>query len=232
MSEDPAVLLVHGAWHSSSCWDKVGGILAARGRAVHVVDLPTVHADDKAALGMYDDARAVRTAIEQVGGPVVVVAHSYGGVPATQGAAGPPNVVHIVYIAAFVLDEGESLLTGLGGVPPSWWDVHGDLVTAGVPGERPEQLFYNDLASQEAAAAAAALTSQAGRAFRDPVTEVAWRALPTTYVVTERDAVFPPEAQEGLAARAGSTVVRIDTSHSPFLSRPRETADIIGAAGR
>ena len=172
---------------------------------MHALDLPTVHAADKAALDMYDDARAVREAVEAIGGPVVVVAHSYGGVPTTQGAAGLPNVSRIVYISAFVLDKGESLLAGVGGVQPSWWNVQGALATAGVPGEPPEQLFYNDLPDDQARAAAAGLTSQAVKPFSDLVTEVAWRTVPTTYLVTLRDAVFPPEAQEGLASRAGST---------------------------
>ena len=231
MADRPAILLVHGAWHSSACWDKVRAVLEARGRTVRAVDLPTVHAADKASLGMYDDARAVRAAIDAIGGPVVVVGHSYGGVPTTQGAAGAANVVHIVYLSAFALDKGESLLAGTGGEPPSWWNVRGDLATAGVPGERPEQLFYNDLADDEARAAAAQLEAQAVQAYRDPVTEVAWRAVPSTYLVTLRDAVFPVEAQEGLAARSGSTVVRIDAGHSPFLSRPEETADVIDFAG-
>jgi pimeloyl-ACP methyl ester carboxylesterase len=230
MSDRPAIVLVHGAWHSSACWDKVRAILESRGRAVHALDLPTVHAANKAALDMYDDARAVREAAEAVGGPVVVVAHSYGGVPATEGAAGLANVSRIVYVSAFVLDEGESLLAGVGGVQPSWWNVRGALATAGVPGEPPEQLFYNDLPDDEARAAAGRLTSQAVKPFSDPVTKVAWRTVPATYLVTGRDAVFPPEAQEGLAARAGATVVRIDASHSPFLSRPEETADVIDTA--
>ena len=137
MANGPAVLLVHGAWHSSRCWDKVRETFKSGGREVHAVNLPTVHAAGKASLGMDDDARAVRSAIEEIDGPVVVVAHSYGGVPATQGAAGLPNVVHVVYIAAFAFDQGESLLAAVGGVPPSWWNIEGDLVTAGVPGESP-----------------------------------------------------------------------------------------------
>lgn len=231
MADRPAVLLVHGAWHNSGCWDKVRGILEARGRTVSTVDLPTVHDEGKAALGLYDDARAVRAAVESVGGPVVVVAHSYGGVPVTQGAAGLPGVVHIVYIAAFALDEGESLLGGVGGVPPSWWNVQGELATAGVPGQAPEFLFYNDLPGDAAQAAAAQLKAQAVKAYSDPVTAVAWRTVPTTYLVTGQDNVFPAAAQEALAARAGSAVVRIGTSHSPFLSQPEETAGVIDAAG-
>jgi pimeloyl-ACP methyl ester carboxylesterase len=112
-----------------------------------------------------------------------------------------------VYVAAFALDEGESMLSPAGGVPPSWWNVQGDR------------------------AAAARLKPQPMKAFSVPVTEVAWRTVPSTYIVTQRDTIFPLEAEEWLAGRAGSKVVRMDTSHSPFLSRPEETADVIDAAG-
>lgn len=231
MSQGPAVLLVHGAWHGAWCWEALRPILERAGRDVHVVDLPTVHAADKAHLGLADDADTVRAAIQAIDGPVVVVGHSYGGAPVSVAAAGQPNVVHIVYIAAFVLDAGESLLGAVGGEPPSWWTIDGDLVTAGNAQEPPVDLFFGDVPADVAAAAVARLKSQALRPFTEALTAAAWHDVPSTYVVTERDGVFPVPAQEGLAARAGSTVVRLDTSHSPFLSQPVATADIIlGAA--
>ena len=229
---DPTILLVHGAWHGAWCWDAVRSILESRGRTVHAIDLPTVHAPNKAELDMLDDARAVRTAVDAIAGPVVVVAHSYGGVPTTQGLAGSANVAHIVYIAAFALDAGESLLGAVGGVPPTWWMVDGALTTAGNPQEPAESLFYNDLPADVAGANAARLLAQATKPFSDALSEVAWKTIPSTYVITERDAVFPLFAQEALSGRAGSTVHRLDTSHSPFLSQPDATADIIDAAGR
>ncbi len=229
---DPTILLVHGAWHGSWCWDAVRSILESRGRAVQAIDLPTVHAPNKAELDMFDDARAVRAAVDAIAGPVVVVAHSYGGVPTTQGLAGAANVAHIVYIAAFALDAGESLLGAVGGVPPTWWMVDGALTTAGNPQEPAESLFYNDLPADVASANAARLLAQATKPFSDVVTEVAWKTIPSSYVITELDAIFPVFAQEALSGRAGSTVHRLDTSHSPFLSQPDATADIIDAADR
>jgi pimeloyl-ACP methyl ester carboxylesterase len=229
---DPTILLVHGAWHGAWCWDAVRSILEAGGRTVQTIDLPTVHAPNKAELDMFDDARAVRAAADAIDGPVVVVAHSYGGVPTTQGLAGAANVVHIVYIAAFALDAGESLLGAVGGVPPTWWMVDGTLTTAGNPQEPAESLFFNDLPADVAAANAARLLAQATKPFSDELTEVAWKSIPSTYLITERDAVFPLFAQEALSGRAGSTVHRLDTSHSPFLSQPDATAAIIDAAGR
>ena len=72
---------------------------------------------------LYDDAAAVREAIDAIDGPVTVVAHSYGGIVATEGAAG---VEHIVYVAAFMLDVGESLYAAVGGQAPDWWELSDD----------------------------------------------------------------------------------------------------------
>jgi pimeloyl-ACP methyl ester carboxylesterase len=232
MSNDPTILLVHGAWHGAWCWDAVRTRLEAKGRTVLAIDLPTVHAANKAELGMLDDAQAVRDAVDAVDGPVVVVAHSYGGVPTTQGLAGAANVAHIVYIAAFALDAGESLLGAVGGVAPTWWMVDGALTTAGNAAEPAESLFFNDLPDDVAHANAARLVAQATKPFSDTVTRVAWKDISTTYLITERDTVFPLFAQEALSGRAGSAVHRLDTSHSPFLSQPDATADLIDAAGR
>jgi pimeloyl-ACP methyl ester carboxylesterase len=222
----PALAFVHGAWHGSWCWEPVRQILTERGWTTTAVDLPTVHAPDKAAQGMAADAAAVRAAVDAIDGDVVVVAHSYGGVPATQGAdAG--NVTHIVFISAFVLDIGESLFTAVGGVQPDWWNVKDGIAAAGTEAHPAQGLFYADLPAAEADAAAARLTTQSVRAYHDTVTATSWRGRPTTYVITEQDAIFPPQAQEALAARAGSETVRLATSHSPFLSQPVAVADII-----
>ncbi|MEO2129979.1 MAG: alpha/beta hydrolase [Microbacterium sp.] len=229
MNRATTVLLVHGAWHGSWCWDPVASILRERGFDVRTVDLPTVHHPNRAELGLADDAAAVADAIAAIDGPVTVVAHSYGGVPTTQGA-GDPRVRHIVFIAAFVLDEGESLLASVGGVAPDWWQVDGALTTAGSDAQPPQSLFFGDLDTQTADSTSQRLQAQATRPFLEEVTMVAWRGRPTTYIVTERDAIFPVFAQEALAARSESAIHRLDTSHSPFLSRPIAVADIIEQA--
>jgi pimeloyl-ACP methyl ester carboxylesterase len=225
----PTLVFVHGGWHGSWCWAPVRQILEERGWATVAVELPTVHAADKAALGMTADADAVRVAVDAVDGDVVVVAHSYGGVPATQGA-GADNVAHIVFISAFALDIGESILSVNGGVAPDWWNVMGDIVAPGTEGRPPQALFYGDLPAAEADAAAARLTTQSLRAYQGEVTATAWRGRPTTYLITERDAALPTGLQEAFAARAGSSTVRLAASHSPFLSQPRAVADIIERA--
>lgn len=229
MTDRPTLLLVHGAWHGAWCWTPLREVLEARGRRVETVELPTVSSPDPAGVPLRADADAVSDAIERIDGPVVVVAHSYGGVPTTM-AATAASVERIVFVAAFALDAGESLLGAVGGEAPPWWVVDGPLVSAGTPELPAEGIFFNDLSDDVARVAAARLRPQSLLAFTDAVDDVAWRSRPTTYVVTERDQAIPVFAQEAMADRAGSTVHRMDTSHSPFLSRPEELADLIEGA--
>ena len=231
MATRPTLLLVHGAWHGSWAWSPLKEVLEDRGWIVETVDLPTVHSADKVGMHMQADADAVSDAVAAIDGPVVVVAHSYGGVPTTQGASAE-NVQHIVYIAAFVLDAGESLLGAVGGVAPDWWVVDGPLASAGNEANPPQHLFFGDVAPELADASAAKLLDQSVLAFTDEVSNVAWASKPTTYIITEQDVIFPVVAQEALAARSGSAAPRLDTSHSPFLSQPEAVADIIEAAAQ
>jgi pimeloyl-ACP methyl ester carboxylesterase len=222
--ESPTVVLVHGAWHGPWAWSEVERQLADDGVEVRTVDLPSVGRDTGSLGDLDDDAAAVRAAIDAVDGPVVVVAHSYGGAPTTQGAAGADNVEHIVYLTAFMLDEGESLFGLVGEVAPDWWQVADDGESV-MPG-RPEEIFFNDVAEDAASAAVAQLAPQSMAAIKAPVRAVAWRDVPTTYVICERDNAIPVPAQEMLSGRAGN-VARLDASHSPFLSRPDEVVGII-----
>lgn len=223
----PTLLLVHGAWHGSWFWEPLISELGEFD--VRTVDLPSCTGGPDELGGLEDDAETVRAAIAAIDGPVVVVAHSYGGAPTTEAAVAP-SVQHIVYIAAFALDEGESLLGAVGGVAPSWWVIDGPLVTAGTAHEPAASLFFADVDPELAEEFVAKLKPQSRLAFEEPLTAVAWREKPTTYIITEQDAVFPVPAQEALSARSGSTVYRLDTSHSPFLSQPEAVADIIEAA--
>ncbi|MET1154486.1 alpha/beta fold hydrolase [Arthrobacter sp.] len=222
----PTFLLVHGAWHGSWCWSSLQAILESHGFNVVTVDLPSVNGLDPLAHTMSDDAAAVGAAVEGIDGPVVVVAHSYGGVPVTQGGAAP-HVLHIVYISAFVLDIGESLLGSLGGERPDWWALDGQLASAGTPDYPARDLFFGDVDAPAAEEAVARLLPQNASAFSEELTAAAWKSVPSTFIVTEQDAIFPVEAQEALATRAGSAVLRMDTSHSPFLSQPKRLAELL-----
>jgi pimeloyl-ACP methyl ester carboxylesterase len=222
--ESPTVVLVHGAWHGPWAWSEVQAQLADQGVDVLTVDLPSVGEDTSALGDLDDDAAAVRAAIDSVDGPVVVVAHSYGGAPTTQGAAGADNVTHIVYLTAFMLDEGESLFGLVGGVAPDWWQVADD--GASLMPARPEEIFFNDVSEDATRAAVDRLAPQSMAAVKGAVGAVAWRDVPTTYVICDQDNAIPVPAQEMLAGRADN-VTRLDASHSPFLSQPDAVVGVI-----
>jgi hypothetical protein len=124
------------------------------------------------------DTAEVRRAVDAVDGPVVLVAHSYGGLPVTAAAVGAPNVAHIAYVTAFLLDEGDTLLGLFGGSEPDWF-IPGDEGATVFP-DRPEEVFYNDCPPDVAAAATRRLVPHARSVFTDALHGTAWRDVPTS----------------------------------------------------
>jgi pimeloyl-ACP methyl ester carboxylesterase len=128
------LLLVHGAWARDPLLDHLDGLDA------HTVDLPSSGTDPATLGDLRADAEVVRAALAGIDGPAVVVGHSYGGMVVTEAATAETGAAHLVYVCAFQLDEGESLLAAVGGQAPPWWEVHeGHVVATG-----PEEVFYND----------------------------------------------------------------------------------------
>ncbi|SOE00149.1 alpha/beta hydrolase [Blastococcus haudaquaticus] len=214
------LVLVHGAWHGSWCWAE---LLDALGNVpVTTVDLPSV-GDDPTALGdLYADAAAVRSVLSGIEGPTVVLGHSYGGAVITEAVTADSGVAHLVYLCAFLLDEGDSLLGAVGGNPPPWWDVRGDHVAVRTPAE----VFYNGVSPELTERSVARVASHSLAAFEQPLTNAAWKVVPSTYVVAEQDQAIPAFAQEAMAQRAGE-VLRMDTGHSPFLAQPQALAALL-----
>jgi pimeloyl-ACP methyl ester carboxylesterase len=218
------LLLVHGAWHGSWCWERLTLVLKAYGWNVSTVDLPS--ATEKGAnAGMYDDARAIRDRLERIDGPAVVVAHSYGGLPATEAAAEATNVSRLIYLAAFQVEEGESLgniaraagdplPTGLSGTLP--------------PPENAVDALYGNTTVDIANRATDRLVPQTVRSFNETLTQAAWRSIPSVNIVCVQDRAIPPALQESMAIRADA-VHRLASDHSPFLSMPSELASLIAA---
>lgn len=217
----PVILLVHGAWHGPWNWVRVENDLTALGWQVRTVSLPSVVRTEGQRSGLHDDAEVIRQHIADIDGPVVIVAHSYGGAAVSEGAAGMPDVRHIIYLAAFLLDIGESILVACGGAP-EWWNVKGDIVTP----HRPQEVFYADLTPAGADWAAAHLKPQSLAAFTESQTAAAWKTVSSSYVICEQDRAIPLPAQEQMSARATRTR-RLRSSHSPFLSMPRELTKLI-----
>jgi len=215
-----AVLLVPGSWHGAWCWKAVIDRLAATGVDARAIDLPS----NDGASGLADDAAAVRAALAAIGEPAVVVGHSYGGIAISEGAA---EAAGLVYLCAFMLDEGESLLDAMRHELPDWIEL--DPEATSHLATRTEDVLYADCPPDVAVAASARLTRQSVAAIGTPQSAAAWKTVPSTYVVCEQDRAVPPPAQAAMSARAG-TVHRLPASHSPFFSRPDEVAEIVHAA--
>jgi pimeloyl-ACP methyl ester carboxylesterase len=212
-----AVLLVPGSWHGSWCWSEVLDRLTAAGVTARAIDLPS----NDGASGLADDAAAVRDGLAQLGEPAVAVGHSYGGIAISEGAA---DAAGLVYLCAFMLDEGEALLDAMQHQLPDWIEL--DEAQTSHLATRTEEVLYADCPPDVAADAGARLTRQSVAAIATPQGAAAWKSVPSTYVVCEQDAAVPPPAQEAMSGRAGD-VHRLPSSHSPFFSRPAEVCDII-----
>jgi pimeloyl-ACP methyl ester carboxylesterase len=216
-------VLVHGLWHGAWSWDGVRAALAARGVDSVAVDLPLTD--------LADDVAATRAALDAFARPAVLVGHSYGGAVVT--AAGEhPLVGELVYLAAFQLAEGESVgRTDVGrGLPetrlPEAMRVSGDDV--GIDPEFCRALLYGDADPEVADAALARLRPVHRRLFRGVPGDIAWRRVPSTYVVCTGDEAVSPDLQRAMAARATRTL-DWPCGHSPAATRPEAVADLVAA---
>lgn len=222
----PRIILVHGAWVGPWEFAPLVEILHGRGWEVDAIDLPSTGS----TAGMLQDAAAVTAAIDRADGPVVLVGHSYGGVPVTQ-AGGHPAVERLVYVAAFALDTGESVIASMGGSLPGAWGVADGQVTMGRSRDERVDVIHADMppgVPREASEQLADLfRPQSLVSFGDEVSRVAWVAKPATYILTENDGVVPPAFQESLAVRTGAEIVRIPHGHAPFQEDPAGFADLI-----
>jgi pimeloyl-ACP methyl ester carboxylesterase len=226
-SAQPTVLLVHGAWHGSWCWQDLQTELAGRGWETRTVDLPTSVQEESDELlpSIFDDARVIREAIDGIDGPVAVVAHSYAGIPVTQATAGASNVVHVMYLAAYMLETGESMYTAHDLAQPDPKSLTG----IAPPMAEPENNLYADVPEPRKSEALKRLVHQSHRSWGDQVTQAGWHAIPSSYVICDKDQGLPIPIQEKLAVRAGTTY-HLDSSHSPFLSMPDKLAELLISA--
>jgi pimeloyl-ACP methyl ester carboxylesterase len=214
------VVLVHGAWHGSWCWDLVVPQLHAAGVPTIAVDLPMS--------GFADDVECVRRGIADATTPVVLVGHSYGGVVITE-AGRDPAVEHLVYLCAFAADEGRSAMNAVDDELPSTdlgAAVHIDGAWATLDREGARSSFYNGCAPGDAEAALDRLRPIAIDSLSGTVGVPAWRDRPSTYVVCTDDQAVHPALQRRLASVC-STVVEWPTGHSPFLTRPDDVAALL-----
>jgi pimeloyl-ACP methyl ester carboxylesterase len=234
------IVLVHGAWHGAWCWARVVPALADRGVEVVAIDLPGHGSDPDTLADLYGDAARVVETLDALTGPAVLVGHSYGGAVVTE-AGDHPMVRRVVFLAALVLDAGESCMEA----------AVNEAETAGISWEEGPNLaegfeldddgtvrldrgvaracLYNDCDEETAAWALDRLGPHPLHNLEQQARRVAWRAKESTYVVCADDAAVHPGLQRVLARRC-STAVEWPTGHSPFLSRPDLVVEFLADA--
>ena len=228
MNSNINVVLVHGAWaDGTSSWGKVIPFLQAKGFKVSVAQNPLT--------SLADDIAATRRLLSLQTGPIVLVGHSYGGAIISGAGNDAPGVKALVYIAAFGLDEGESLegLSKQG--PPS----------AGSAQIRPDgqgylwikedgfhEAFVADAETNEAAVMAVTQKPLSMTSFTDQAGRPAWKELPSWYLVSTADQMIPPPAQEFMAKRMNATTRSIAASHASMVAHSADVAEMIALAAQ
>src|SRR5947208_9579216 len=220
------IVLVHGGFVDGSGWESVYKILKKDGYNVSIVQNPTI--------SLEDDVAVVKRVLAEQDGPAILVGHSYGGAVITE-AGNDLKVAGLVYITAFAPDKGESVATLIKDPPPG----------APVPPIQPPQdgylfldkakfpaSFAADVGAEKAAFMADSQVPWGVAALSGAISEPAWKAKPSWYLVTTEDKMIPPPAQRFMSQRAGSTVVEAKGSHAIYVSQPGAVATLIGEAAR
>jgi pimeloyl-ACP methyl ester carboxylesterase len=223
------VVLVHGIWADGSSYSRVIPLLLAAGHTVFAVQLPlTTH--------LADDVTATLGVLGQMQGPTVLVGHSYGGAVITNAGAGQPNVIGLVYASAFAPDLGEKL----GQFPPG--PGIANLYPVTYPNNFGTFLFMNQQKFRESfaqdvdplQASIMATVQKPGNVaiLGDPTTAVAWRTLPSWYLISTNDRMIPPTTQQFFASRMNATTISVPSSHASIVSHPFQVFELIQAAAK
>ncbi len=226
----PTIVLVHGAWADATGFDAVIRKLQAQGyRAIGYAN---------PLRDVQGDARYLGELLKTIEGPIVLVAHSYGGEVISNAAPGNDQVKALVYLNGWMPDEGESLEQLLG-------QYEGSLVGPAVrpvPFTSPDgsegadlyldpelfrEAFAADVDAETAQVMAAAQRPFAAAAFGGPSGPPAWKTLPCWYLLGTEDKAIPPALQRFMAERADATIVEVPASHVSFVSQPDAAIELI-----
>jgi pimeloyl-ACP methyl ester carboxylesterase len=223
----PNIVLVHGAWADGSSWSAVIERLQADGYNVIAPQFPHTSLEANTA--------RLQQALARLTGPTILAGHSYGGQIISAGGATSPDVVGLVYIAAFGLDEGESIGALLAQGEPTAALAHLAFDDLGY-GWLPQDDFVTHFASDVDPAWANAMWAVQQPIHASALTDVmgvpAWKSLPSWYMVATNDEAIPPDVERLFAQRMGATVVEVESSHVPMASHPDEVVALIETAAQ
>ncbi len=221
------IVLVHGAWADGSSWSGVIQRLQEDGYNVIAPQFPLTSLADN--LARLREVLAVQT------GPTIVVGHSYGGQIMTALGTDAPNVVGLVYIAAFGLDQGESIGALLSQGPPTPALAHLRIDAQGfawLPQSDFVQYFASDVDPETANVMYAVQQPLSVSALGDVMGTPAWKTLPSWYMVATNDQAIPPDAERFFAQRMGATTVEVKSSHVVMVSHPDKVTKLIEQAAQ
>jgi pimeloyl-ACP methyl ester carboxylesterase len=232
----PTIVLVHGGWADSSGWN---GVISRLTRAGYPVIAPA-----NPLRGLTSDADYIRSVLQTITGPIVLVGHSYGGAVISNAARGVPNVKALVYIAAFAPETGETLqalVTKNPGtmITPAALDTRRYPLPGGGEGT---DLYIKQSAFHDAFAGDLPLSTTnlmwaeqrpfSLAAFTEPSGDPAWKTIPSWYLVSTNDHAIPPATQWFMARRAHAQIESVEASHVSYISHPDVTTDLILKAAR
>ena len=225
MATLPNIVLVHGAWADGSSWSAVVERLQADGYTVTAPQFPLN--------SLADNVARLREVLARQHGPTLVVGHSYGGQIVTALGTDAPNVVGLVYIAGFGLDEGESIGALLAQGPPTPAIAHLDVDKQGfawLPEEDYVGHFAADVDPVKARVMFAVQQPLSWSALDDVMGVPAWKALPSWFLVADGDQTIPPDAERLFAKRMGATTVEVSSNHVAMVSHPNDVLKLIKTA--
>jgi pimeloyl-ACP methyl ester carboxylesterase len=228
MATKPSIVLVHGFWGGAAHWTKVIIQLSKMGYdAISAVENPLT--------SLADDAARTRKMIAQQKGPVLLVGHSYGGAVIT-AAGNQPNVVGLVYIAAFAPDAGESLVDIGQAFPPPLGVANAAPDSDGYIWINPAKFresFCQDLSAEEALIMAVTQKAPVGSTFADKMTVPAWKSKPSWYQISSEDRMIAPANENRMAERLGAKkIITLAASHASLASMPIEVSALIDEAAK
>jgi pimeloyl-ACP methyl ester carboxylesterase len=227
MTARPNIVLVHGAWADGSCWSAVIERLQADGYNVTAPQFPET--------SLAADVARLRQVLARQDGPTLVTGHSYGGQIMTALGTDAPNVVGLVYIAAFGLDQGETIGGLLAQGPPTPALAHLDIDKEGFAW-LPEDDFVNHFAGDvdpvKARVMYAVQQALAASTLEDVMGVPAWKSQPSWYLVAENDEAIPPDAERQFASRMGASTIEVPSGHVAMVSHPDAVTQLTETAAQ